>query len=84
MFTPIYILASSPTLMDIRIVQYYRLCGIIPVTMPPYAGAPATTLEKIFTGKHLTIMLKERDGMFRPNETVIGGRPAASISVFSE
>lgn len=64
--------------MDSRIVQYYRLCGVISSTKPPYASASYQTLEKIFTGKHVNIMLKERDGLYYPNETVIGGRPPAA------
>lgn len=75
--------------MDTRIVQYYRLCGVIPVTIPPYAQMQPSSLQKIFTNKHVEIMLNQRNGLFYPKESVIGGRPQYAagppvISVFTD
>lgn len=59
--------------MDSRIIQYYRLCGLTDVNKPLYSSLPQDQVSKIFTGKHVTVMLCERNGMYYPKENVIGG-----------
>lgn len=58
--------------MDSRIIQYYRLCGLVDVNKPLYSSLSTDEVSKIFTGKHVTVMLCERNGLYYPRETVIG------------
>jgi len=72
--------------MDSRIVQYYRLCGVLDIIGPLYEKNSRRDVERVFTGKHVEIMLRERDGLFVVRESVIGGRkdPAAKIVVYTD
>lgn len=69
--------------MDTRLLQYYRLCGLKPLPMrstPLYSNMSPSVVEKIFTGRHVTIMLQQRNGLWYPNETAIGAREKSQKS----
>lgn len=67
-----------------QIVEYYKLCSIIPQSerlIPLINHIEKEIVAVIFTKKHVVGFLDERDGIYRLRESVIGADDSSDSSI---